>query len=89
LLGAGVAYGIFHRNVLVVEAEQKRKHDEVVFREELIKEAKAEYQKRNNPVSTNSKFPESNKWLMCAVEINWKDRKSVEDAIQRFVAENK
>ena len=47
-LGVGVGYGIVHRSALTKQAEHKRQRDEYAFKEELIKEARAEYQKRKN-----------------------------------------
>ena len=55
-LGVGVVYGIVHRNSLTRKAEYKRQQDEYAFKEELIKEAKAEYQKKKNSGSGSSMF---------------------------------
>jgi hypothetical protein len=47
-LGAGVLYGVVHRNTLAKQAEYKQKQADYAYKEELIKEAKAEYQKKKN-----------------------------------------
>jgi F-type H+-transporting ATP synthase subunit e len=47
-LGVGVVYGIVHRNTLAKQAEYKRQQAEYAHKEELIKEAKVEYQKHKN-----------------------------------------
>jgi hypothetical protein len=45
-LGVGVVYGVFHRSTLSKQAEHKRLQAERAHKEELIKQAKAEYQRR-------------------------------------------
>ena len=53
-VGVGVVYGIVHRSTLTKKAEYKRQQDEYAFKEQLIKEAKAEYQKKKNGPSVES-----------------------------------
>ena len=53
-LGVGVVYGIVHRSSLTKKAEYKRQQEEYAFKEELIKEARAEYQKKKNGSTTSS-----------------------------------
>ncbi len=52
-LGVGFVYGIVHRSSLTKKAEYKRQQEEYAFKEELIKEARAEYQKKKHG-STNT-----------------------------------
>ena len=78
----GVTYGIVHRSSLTRKAEYKRQQDEYAFKEELIKEAKAEYQKKKNSGSGSSMFGLRER-LMVA-EINWEDAKSIEEALNRL-----
>ena len=84
----GVVYGIVHRNTLSRRAEHKRKAEEYAFKEELIKEAKAEYVKRKNSNNGPSDFPQNyfrDCWANGVVaEVNWNDPKSIEEAVQRF-----
>ena len=47
-LGVGVVYGVVHRSTLSKQAEHKRLQAEIAHKEELIKEARAEYQRRKN-----------------------------------------
>jgi hypothetical protein len=87
-LGAGVLYGIVHRNTLFRQAEHKKKEDEYAFKEELIKEARAEYMKRKSPNNGPSELPLKycgDCWADWGVaEVNWNDPKSIEEAVQRF-----
>lgn len=53
-LGLGVVYGVVHRSTLSKKAEHRRQQDEYAFKEELIKEARAEYQKKKNGGSSVS-----------------------------------
>ena len=48
-LGVGAVYGIVHRSTLSKQAERKRLQAEYAHKEELIKEARAEYQRRKHP----------------------------------------
>jgi F-type H+-transporting ATP synthase subunit e len=56
-LGAGVPYGGVHRNTLAKKAEYKQKQAEYAHKEELIREAKAEYQKKKNGHNESSMNP--------------------------------
>jgi F-type H+-transporting ATP synthase subunit e len=47
-LGVGVVYGVVHRNTLSKHAEHKRLQAEQAHKEELIKEARAEYQRQKS-----------------------------------------
>ena len=86
-LGVGVVYGIVHRNSLVKQAEHKRQQAEYAYKEELIKEAKAEYQKHKNG-SVNASSMASSGYDMAfadgVAEIDWNDGKSIEAALQRL-----
>jgi F-type H+-transporting ATP synthase subunit e len=56
-LAAGVLYGAVHRNTLFKQAEDKQKQAEYAHKEQLIQEAKAEYQKKKNGHNESSTIP--------------------------------
>ena len=81
-----MVYGIVHRNTLAKQAEIKRKQEEYAFKEELIKEAKAEYQRRKNTSAGSSILIKCSEADVVA-EIDWNDPKSVEAGLERLATE--